>query len=53
MPRRIPDYPDSYAGWNSLATYGSYISILSSLLFFYIVYLTLTGPRIQKRHVWK
>ena len=54
MPRRIPDYPDAYAGWNSLATYGSYISIFSSLLFFYIVYLTLTsGGRVKERHIWK
>ena len=54
MPRRIPDYPDAYAGWNSLATYGSYISIFSSLLFFYIVYLTLTsGERIKNKHIWK
>ena len=54
MPRRIPDYPDAYAGWNSLATYGSYISIVSSLLFFYIVYLTLTsGERVKARNVWR
>jgi cytochrome c oxidase subunit 1 len=54
MPRRIPDYPDAYSGWNSLVTYGSYISIISSVLFFYIVYLTLTsGDRIKSRHIWK
>ena len=54
MPRRIPDYPDAYAGWNYLATFGSYISIISSLLFFYIVYLTLTsGNRIKDKYIWK
>jgi cytochrome c oxidase subunit 1 len=42
MPRRIPDYPDAYAGWNAIASFGSYISAVSVILFFYIVYLTLT-----------
>ena len=42
MPRRIPDYPDAYAEWNSVASYGSYISAMATLLFFYIVYHTLT-----------
>jgi cytochrome c oxidase subunit 1 len=43
MPRRIPDYPDAFAGWNAIASLGSYISALSALLFFYIVYETLTS----------
>ena len=42
MPRRIPDYPDAFAGWNLICSYGSYLSILSSLFFFYVVYVTLT-----------
>merc|ERR1712196_57463 len=32
MPRRIPDYPDSYAGWNSVASYGSLLTTISTLL---------------------
>jgi cytochrome c oxidase subunit 1 len=40
MPRRVPDYPDAYAGWNIIASYGSYLSAISSLFFFYIVYVT-------------
>lgn len=39
MPRRIPDYPDGYAGWNFVASIGSYIT-LSGLLFFFIVLWT-------------
>jgi len=34
MPRRIPDYPDAYAGWNAIASFGSYLSAISSLFFF-------------------
>ena len=49
MPRRIPDYPDAYAGWNLISSFGSLISILSSLFFFYIIRCALTGvsPRIS------
>jgi heme/copper-type cytochrome/quinol oxidase subunit 1 len=42
MPRRIPDYPDAFAEWNMIASFGSYISVFSLLLFFFIVYLNLT-----------
>ena len=38
MPRRIPDYPDAYAGWNAIASFGSYISLVSVAVFFYAVY---------------
>jgi heme/copper-type cytochrome/quinol oxidase subunit 1 len=43
MPRRIPDYPDAYSGWNSIASYGSYISGVAALFFFYVVYDTLAN----------
>ncbi len=32
MPRRYFDYADAFAGWNSIASYGSVISFLSVLL---------------------
>jgi cytochrome c oxidase subunit 1 len=48
MPRRIPDYPDAYSGWNSIASYGSYISAVAALFFFYVVYNACTsGTRVQ------
>jgi heme/copper-type cytochrome/quinol oxidase subunit 1 len=53
MPRRIPDYPDAYAGWNAIASYGSYISAFSAVFFFYIVYSTLTQTsnfKAEKSH---
>jgi heme/copper-type cytochrome/quinol oxidase subunit 1 len=48
MPRRVPDYPDAFAGWNAIASLGSYISSLSALLFFYIVFETLTSGKKVK-----
>lgn len=38
MPRRVPDYPDAFAGWNLVATFGSTISAFSARLFRYILY---------------
>jgi len=42
MPRRIPDYPDAFVCWNTLASFGSYISLISVILFFSLIYLSLT-----------
>jgi cytochrome c oxidase subunit 1 len=48
MPRRIPDFPDAYSGWNAVASFGSYISFFSAILFFYVVYVTLIhGKKIE------
>jgi cytochrome c oxidase subunit 1 len=48
IPRRIPDYPDAYAPWNALASYGSILSAVASIFFFYVVYITLTqGKKIE------
>jgi cytochrome c oxidase subunit 1 len=52
MPRRIPDYPDAFAGWNAICSYGSYLSIIATLFFFYIVYLTLTGNNLCGNNPW-
>jgi len=47
MPRRISDYPDAFAGWNMVASIGSFISAASTLLFIYIVIQTLrSGQRV-------
>ena len=42
MPRRIPDYPDAYANWNWISSYGSVITIVSSIVFFYTIVITLS-----------
>jgi len=34
MPRRYVDYPDAFAGWNHVSSYGSYISFIGMIIFF-------------------
>jgi len=48
MPRRIPDFPDEFAGWNTIASFGSLVSVASVILFVYIV-MTLKGPKENKK----
>jgi heme/copper-type cytochrome/quinol oxidase subunit 1 len=38
MPRRIPDYPDAFAGWNAISSFGSLISVVATILFGFIIY---------------
>lgn len=33
MPRRYVDYPEAFAGWNMVASYGSYLSAFSVFIF--------------------
>ena len=47
MPRRYPDYPDAFAGWNMVASIGAYIGGISTLVFLYV----LTGP-LPRRSIW-
>ncbi|WGF86944.1 cytochrome c oxidase subunit I [Marinivivus vitaminiproducens] len=42
MPRRIPDYPEAFAGWNMVITFGSLVSAASAFFFVYVVWHTLT-----------
>lgn len=38
MPRRIPDYPDAFCFWNYVASFGSFISVVSIVYFFWIMW---------------
>ena len=38
MPRRIPDFPDAYSGWNLVSSIGSLVSVVATILFAYIIY---------------
>ena len=37
MPRRYIDYPDAFAGWNMVASIGSYIGALGAILFLVVI----------------
>ena len=52
MPRRIPDYPDAYAGWNMVASYGSYISAFGVLIFLCIVFKALASGEKAADNPW-
>ncbi|MFM9829367.1 MAG: cytochrome c oxidase subunit I [Sphingomonas sp.] len=52
MPRRYPDYPDAMAGWNMVVSIGSYISVASFVLFFYVVYLTFRKGEVAVANPW-
>jgi len=41
MPRRIPDYPDAFAGWNMVSSIGSAISMFGAVFFIFIIFYTL------------
>ena len=52
MPRRISDYPDAYAGWNIISSFGSIISVIATWLFLYIVYKQLVEGKTTLRYPW-
>jgi cytochrome c oxidase subunit I len=52
MPRRISDYPDAFAGWNYVASIGSYISFASTLFFIFIVFHTLLAGKKAGANPW-
>lgn len=37
MPRRIPDYPDAFAGWNYISSLGAFMTGIATLVFFIMV----------------
>jgi cytochrome c oxidase subunit 1 len=46
MPRRIPDYPDEYYGWNWISSIGSMVSVFSVIVF--LLVLVTLEPKTSK-----
>lgn len=53
MPRRIPDYPDVFEGWNHVSTMGSYISGISLVVFLVVVWCTLRSKSRVTDNQWE
>ena len=52
MPRRVPDYPAAFTGWNEVATVGSYISAAGAVLFVVLVLQTLLAGKRAGANPW-
>lgn len=52
MPRRITDYPDAFSGWNMISSVGSFITVISMIVFYYLVYRMVTDKIPGRRNPW-
>mgnify|MGYP000663199196 FL=1 len=53
MPRRYIDYPEAFAYWNEVSSYGAFLSFASFLLFFGVIaYSLLFGKKITENNYW-
>ncbi|WLR93490.1 cytochrome c oxidase subunit I [Shinella zoogloeoides] len=52
MPRRYIDYPDAFAGWNAVSSYGSYISAVAVLIFLFGVFEAFAKKRVAGDNPW-
>jgi cytochrome c oxidase subunit 1 len=52
MPRRYIDYPDAFAGWNRIESYGSYLAGFGVLVFLFGVFEAFSKKRIAGANPW-
>ena len=52
MPRRYVDYPDAFAGWNMVASIGSFISTIGVLIFFVVIFEAFRSGRKALNSPW-
>src|SRR6202167_4453532 len=52
MPRRYPDYPEAFAGWNYVSSVGAYISGAAYLVFLYVCFRTFTSKEHVADNYW-
>ncbi|MEP2943695.1 MAG: cytochrome c oxidase subunit I [Hyphomicrobiales bacterium] len=52
MPRHYADYPDAYAGWNLVSSYGSYLSAFGVFVFLFGVFEAFAKKRVAGDNPW-
>ncbi len=52
MPRRYIDYPDAYAGWNAVSSWGSYLTLVSTVFFIVMLLYSLKAGRRAEANPW-
>ncbi|MEK9708516.1 MAG: cbb3-type cytochrome c oxidase subunit I, partial [Alphaproteobacteria bacterium] len=52
MPRRYPDYPDAYAGWNEVSSWGAYLSGFGVIIFLTVLFQMFTSSRKVEANPW-
>ena len=52
MPRRIPDYPDVYEGWNFVSSIGSYVGGFAAIFFIFVVMEAFMRKRPAGNNPW-
>jgi cytochrome c oxidase subunit 1 len=52
MPRRYIDYPDAFAGWNMVASIGSYIGALGAIIFLVVIAEAFIARRRAAMNPW-
>ncbi len=53
MPRRYIDYPEAFAYWNYVSSWGAFLSFASFLFFIGVIFYTLTrGARVTEANPW-
>ena len=52
MPRRYIDYPEAFAGWNAISSYGAYLSSAAIVVFLFGVYEAFKKKRPAGDNPW-
>ena len=52
FPRRYNDFPDAYAGWNYISSFGSLLSLVGIIVFLYILYRLFTDKIPVSANYW-